>query len=473
MRLAPVLVASLVVGALPGRATAQPEAAAKAPSEFAATAQSQAPAKAEPATVAAAPDSIAVEELVPLRIEPGLEDRRQRYRRSAASHVAMVPAYVLRFPFQVINYPIENWLVHKEPGALSVYARQTWARLRFGGVAGRIGGLGSGSGTGAGLSYRLPLVLTLGKPLTVSGSWTYLLYEQYAVQLDSLDIGPVPTSLRVRYGDRPQEDFWGLGPRSNEGDRSTYRLEETVATWTLVPPLGRGWVLPVWIGASRSDLSPGRDPDFPDSQDIFDPAVYEGLTGRYEFLEFGTGLVFDTRDVKTYARRGRYLTLGVQHAEGIRDTPSEFTKFTLEAQQFLPLPGYRRALALRFRTVLTDNRAQGHSVPVFRLESVGSSRTVRGYQTFRFTEEDALLGSVEYRFPVWTIEPQSLMALDGALFFDFGTALRDMGRVQQRDLRSGGGFGLRIVSPRGSIGRMDVAFTPEGIGLHFTLHGGF
>jgi hypothetical protein len=422
--------------------------------------------QAEEASAQAAPFDPAV------RIEPGLEDRRRRYARSTAGHVAMIPAYVLRFPFQVVNYPLEHWIIHKEPGAVTVYGRRAYSRLQLGGGGARIGGLGSGSGTGGGLYYRLPLGLTFGKPLTVSASVTHRLYEQYAVRLDSLHVGPVPASLSVVYNDRPREDFWGLGPHSSEDARSTYRLEETFGTFTLNPRIHRALSAVAFVGASRSDVSPGRDPDFPDSQDLFDPKLYEGLTGRFEFIEYGAGLVLDRRDAQTYARHGSYASLAVQAADGLGETSNAYTKYALEARQFLPLPGYLRTFAMRFRTVITDNRSS-HPIPVFRLESVGSGRTIRGYQTYRFTEEDAILGSAEYRFPVWTIEPPSGIRVDGALFFDFGTVLPELSKLQQRHLRSGGGVGLRIVTPRASIGRMDIAFSPEGVRVHFSIRGAY
>ena len=112
-------------------------------------------------------------------------------------------------------------------------------------------------------------------------------------------------------------------------------------------------------------------------------------------------------------------------------------------------------------------------MPFFRLEKVVGSRTVRGYQTFRYTEHDALVCDFEYRFPIWDIGLPSRVALDGALFFDFGTAVRNLEDLQQRDLRSGAGFGFRLVNFRGMIGRLENAWTPEGYRYHATLRGTF
>jgi outer membrane protein assembly factor BamA len=352
---------------------------------------------------------------------------------------------------------------------VTVYGRRAASHLALQGFGARLGGLGSGSGWGGGVSWRAPRDWTFGKSLTFSASVTQLAYEQYSVQLDELRFGPIPAFVRVHSNDRPREDFWGLGPHSNISDRSTYRLEETVGTIGLIPPIHGRWSGRLSIAASHNHVTRGRDPEFPASQDIFDPNVYEGLAGSYDFAEYTLGIVHDTRDVPTYARRGNYVFVGVQGAQGINGTPHAYTKFAGEVQQFVSLPGYRRSLGMRLRTVFTDNHGGEHPIPVFRLEAMGSGRTIRGYRTYRFSEEESLLGGLEYRWPIWTIEPPSQIAIDGALFFDFGTAVRDLRDVAQHDMRSGGGFGFRLVTARGHLGRMDVAFSPEGYRFHFSV----
>lgn len=409
-----------------------------------------------------------------LRVEPGVRDRQLRFARSTLGNIAMLPAYAVRLPFQLLNYPIEKYVIHKEPGPVSVYARRGAQNLARQGFGARIGGLGSGSGTGGGISYRPPRWLTFGKPLKLEASVTHTLYEQYLVELDSLHIGSWPAMLRVVSNDRTQMDFYGLGPDSDPRDHSTYRLEELLGTLTFYPRIYGPWSARLWFGGSHSEVSGGRYDDLPSSQEIFDPMVVEGLAGSFDFLEYGFGLVVDSRDVPSYAHRGSYGFIGITGTEGISDTPNAYTKFVGEAQHFLPLPGYRRTLAMRGRFTFTENHSAGdHQIPVFRLEPIGSLRTVRGYQTSRFMEEEAVLASVEYRFPIWTIEPHAGQAIDGAAFFDVGAAVRDLRDVQQQDFRSGGGIGFRIVTARGSIGRMDIGFSPEGYRIHWSIRGAY
>jgi hypothetical protein len=426
------------------------------------TAMAQSPAA--PPTAATGFDSTAA--------EPGLADRQARYERPTWQKVAMVPAQILRFPFQVLNYPVENWLIHRDPGVVTVYGRRFRNQLGRQGIAVRVGGLGSGSGYGGGIAYDLPRALTFDKPVTLSAGSTFSGYDEYALSVDSLVSGPFLLGFRGSYGERPREDFYGLGPHSSLDARSTYQQDEWRAQFAAIRPLSARWRAGVLLGVSRSDIGRGRDPDFPTVLETFPPTI-DGLQGRFDFIDYGVSLAYDSRDVLTYARRGQVVAANALFADGLRQTPHAYTKYVLEVQQFVPLPWPRRSLAARLRAAVTDNRGQGVDVPVFRLERMGGSRTIRGYDSFRFVDKDALLGNFEYRFPIWNIEPRGGQALDGAALFDFGTAIGDFAKTQQHDLHSSAGFGLRLVTHLGMIGRMDNMWTPEGFRIHLSFRGTF
>jgi hypothetical protein len=426
-----------------------------------------APAAATPAPAVAADDSTAA------AAEPGLADRRRRWARPLRERVALVPAQMLRLPFQVVNYPVEHYLIHREPGAIAVYARRFTTALGRQGIEVQLRGMGPGSGYGGGIVYEAPRRLTRA-PLRLSAVMTATGYDQFALALDSLRTGPALAGLRLQYAERPREDFFGLGPDSRSDTRATYQLDEWLAQATGSLPIGGGWRLAAVAGVSRNDIGRGRDPKYPTALEIFSPAI-DGLQGRFEFLDWGGGLVFDSRDDPSYARRGSVVSARVLFADGVRDTPHAYTKYELEAQQFVPLWGQRRSLAMRLRGVVTDDRSgdAGIDVPVFRLERIGGSRSVRGYQSFRFTDKDALVGNVEYRFPIWNIEPANRQALDGAALFDFGTAVPDLAELEQSDLHSAAGLGLRFATRLGMLFRFDSMWSPEGYRGHFGLRGTF
>lgn len=425
------------------------------------------PVPATPAAPAAAPAAVDR-----ARAEPGLADRKRRYARPLHEKIALVPAYVLRAPFQLVNYPVEHYLIHKDPGPVTVYTRRFLTRLGSQGVAIKLQGLGSGSGVGTALVYEAPRGLTGSAALRFSAAETYRGYDQVAAVLDSVPVGPVRTSLRLQYMERPQEDFFGFGAHSARAGRTTYQLDEWLAQAGGVLPLHGAWRLAADVAVTRNDVGRGRDDGFPTVLEVF-PASLEGSHGRFEFFDWGGGLLYDSRDVPTYARHGSVLSARLSGAGGLRTTRAAYSKLTLEAQRFQPLPGFRRTVAVRARATWTENHGGGAAIPLFRMERVGGSRSLRGYQSYRFHDEDAMFANVEYRFPVWALGLRSGLGMDGVAFFDFGAALPQLQDIRQRDWHSGGGIGLRIVNDRGLLLKIDNAWSPEGYRLHFGLRGTF
>ena len=87
---------------------------------------------------------------------------------------------------------------------------------------------------------------------------------------------------------------------------------------------------------------------------------------------------------------------------------------------------------------------------------LGGAYSLRGFRTFRFRDQSALLLQAEYRWRVNEL-------VTGALFYDTGAVaprLGDIGRLE-RDY----GFGLRVGGRAAVAFRADIAFGGEGTRL--------
>jgi len=137
--------------------------------------------------------------------------------------------------------------------------------------------------------------------------------------------------------------------------------------------------------------------------------------------------------------------------------PVDFTSFSDEGAETL-------AFNIQGGVVLGD-------LPPYEAFSLGGTDSVRGYDSGEVGSGRAfVLGSVEYRFPLFSI-------LGGALFVDFGTDLGTGSDVPGRpaEIRDkpgtgfGYGLGVRIQSPIGAV-RIDYGFNDEGDGrIHFGI----
>lgn len=408
----------------------------------------------------------------PRRVEPGLADRKARYAPSTVKKVALAPVRLIELPFVILNYPFEKWLIRKEPIKPIQAGIAGWRRLTRTGVLVRWGGFGQNSGLGGGLGYRVPPAALGGSQLRVFGGLTNNGYEQYYAQFATPRDANLQIGARVEYFDRPRENLFGVGLDSSVDDRSSYRLATTsflsAAQWRV----GTHWKFWGEVGFSRNDTGEGEDEGYPTSQELF-PGL-EGLEGRFDFVDYGAAVTWEGRDNNHYASRGSYVSLAARFADGVYGTENAYAKYSAELQQYVPLPGVRRVVALRLFGIVTDNRSSAHEdIPVFRLESIGGSTTMRGYRDFRYTDKDVLFGNVEYRFPFWWIEHESGIAIDALAFFDYGTALPNLEKMQQRHFRSAAGLGFRVATYLSFLGRVDFGWSPEGFRAHAGLRWNF
>jgi hypothetical protein len=406
----------------------------------------------------------------PQRLEPGLAARQRRFEASTAKKVALFPVRVLQAPFWLLNYPLEHWLVRRHPPAPVQRLLHEAKLLLLQGYGFRYGGFGVGSGIGGGISYRALLSgasQTYGK--TFVGA-TLTGYQQYYLQLDRRFGQRTSMRARVQFLDQPRTEFYGVGLHSDPARRSSYRLLATSATLSGQSSLRSrsffGWNAGYLVHDMRRGLTPG----VPSSSEIFSDSEVEGLRGTYHLLRFGLSLGVERRDNPVYARRGTFLLASGQITSGLGDRSSlDWLTWTGELQQFVPLPGARRTLAMRLHGVITDNRsAAGHQIPVWSMQQLGGGHSVRSLPNFRYVDDDLLVANVEYRFPFWFLEHESGVAIDALTFFDVGTVLPDLGKMQQRDLRSGAGFGFRLVTRKSALLKLDIGWTAQ----HFKIDAG-
>jgi outer membrane protein assembly factor BamA len=101
-------------------------------------------------------------------------------------------------------------------------------------------------------------------------------------------------------------------------------------------------------------------------------------------------------------------------------------------------------------------------VPFYLLPTLGGSRSLRGYDDYRFRDRNLLLLNAEYRWRVFG-------ALDGALFYDAGKVAPRFGDLDVTNLRSSYGLGFRFHSNNTTVFRVDVGRSAEGTRLLLSI----
>lgn len=318
----------------------------------------------------------------------------------------------------------------------------------------RLGGVQEGSGLGFGPGFRYN---TGGVDFRVSAAGSvkrYFIAETGlrfpGTKYDSLfavQDGPF-VEVYARRRDFPQEDFFGLGPGARLEDRSNYAVRDTLVRVTGGYRAGRTFSAGVNVGYLDPVLAPGTDTRMPSTTDVFDTATLPGYSGLPTFTTFEPWVEVKTID-RPYNKMsgGLYRFSFSRHSDRDLDAFS-FNRWDVDLRQYFAFFEGSRTIALRAMAASAEADA-GHQIPFYLQPTLGGAQTLRGYRSFRYRDESALLLQAEYR---WRIN--ELIA--GALFYDTGAVARrlgDLGRLEKNY-----GIGMRVGGRNGVTFRTDLAF---------------
>jgi hypothetical protein len=343
----------------------------------------------------------------------------------------------------------------------------SWAESQVDGQSGvrdgwypEMDGMIPGAGFSAGPGYRHQF---LGGQAMVdaSAAMSWHGYRMMQSQLtwprllnDRLSIGG-----QIKYQDFTQINYFGIGNTAVKSDQTDFRLKD-------VDALGIVSVRPTpWLSVTgragalrRVAIERGTSTIVPSTDERFSEASAPGVTEQPNYLHADVAVEADTRDVSGYpASGGRYrLSMAMFHDQDL--ARYSFNRVEAEGAQYFAIG--RTVFALRGRLDVSQSGA-GQAIPFYLLPSLGGSNSLRGYLDYRFRDQDAMLVSAEYRWPI-------LHRVDAAVFYDTGAVAPAVGALLGH-LNPDYGIGLRVHSARHLLARVDVARGNEGTRAVFTF----
>lgn len=165
--------------------------------------------------------------------------------------------------------------------------------------------------------------------------------------------------------------------------------------------------------------------------------------------------ITDTRDNIYSPTEGNRAAITAEYAGLGGDF--DYQKYTLEDSHFFKV-GHAQVIALRGMVGIADG-----TMPESALYDLGGQDSLRGYRDDQFEGKKAVLGTVEYRFPLAN-------KVQGALFSDFGDAWD--GGYDDMEIHTSVGVGLLMNTPLGPI-RLDYGHGENGGRTHFSFGGTF
>jgi len=167
------------------------------------------------------------------------------------------------------------------------------------------------------------------------------------------------------------------------------------------------------------------------------------------------GMVRDTRDRMTGARRGSENSITVKYAGGVFGGDAEFTKLEAFSSWYFPLP---------WTTVFHFKLAGGQvwenepgKLPVYERFYLGGMNTIRGFKYGKASPIDSVTGdriggdkmwytNIEYIFPI-----MDEAGIRGVVFFDAGKVTADDEDWNLDSYNKAAGLELRWLSPMGPL----------------------
>jgi hypothetical protein len=279
----------------------------------------------------------------------------------------------------------------------------------------------------------------------------------------------VRLQLKGEIDRRPKERFYGLGNRDevmvtpepidalNDATAIEARFRQQLMRATLVADFHAASSLHLIASGALTDLALGRSDEGPPIDEVY---RLDSLTGwpdaRYAYGELEAR--WDRRRYKpgweprSVHSGGWFVGAYAGRAQRV-DGGSDFWRYGAHLQQFLRLGRGPRVITARAHAEAVSGRRG--DVPFFELPQLGGSKVLRGYDSERFRDRIAVLGSLDYEW-----ELSEMFA--ARLFTDVGRVYGSWDELEATGLRVGYGVGFDARTRASFLFRTSVASSIDG-----------
>jgi outer membrane protein assembly factor BamA len=327
----------------------------------------------------------------------------------------------------------------------------------FPGLRVKVGGLVTGSGFGFGPEYSRPDLLRENMSLRISAVGSFKLYYKtdFELAFPRLAGRRFAASFLASHSDYNSLPYYGQGQDSSRRGKTNFRREDTnFDFYTGWRPFRQVLLIGVRGGVWAVNVGPGQG-STPSSETVYRPPVTVGIDQQARFLRGGPFVQLDFRDSPGDPHRGGNYRLEYNAFSDRTRGRYSFRRLEASAEQYLPFFNEKRVLAFRARTTISY-RGENQQVPFYLQPTLGGADDLRGFQLFRFYDNNLILLNGEYR---WEIFP----GLDMALFGDGGKVFRRVRQFNLHDLDGAGGIGFRLKSRNTVVMRVDIGASREGV----------
>ncbi|MCP4583608.1 MAG: BamA/TamA family outer membrane protein [candidate division Zixibacteria bacterium] len=268
--------------------------------------------------------------------------------------------------------------------------------------------------------------------------------QKYQLRFEQFDLYRKTLYMDLILGYRflHEERFYGIGPDTKEEAQTSYTFERGWAILNLGTRLTGRIDLMGIFSLEQSSVLGRKVTDIPATRDMYTLAELPGLESEVKIMSARLNAKYDSRDSKGGPRRGQLIDLSWGMFSQIDDDDYGFWQAAADIRQYVHI-FYGRTLVFRLAGQLTEP-VSGKEIPFYNLSDLGPTETIRGFSRSRFRDNDMVLGSIEYRYPIYD---RNNSVIDAFLFVDAGQVSHDLFQEFEADnLQFGFGGGFRVWS---------------------------
>ncbi len=342
-----------------------------------------------------------------------------------------------------------------------------WNALQSGthGLSANIGGLAVGSQIAIGPEY----VYRFGdyyQPTAISDTYAVAAGDksfrlQTGLQMPRLARGHAFFALDTYRYEYTQLLYFGPGSNSSLSGRSDYSQRESGADIRMGVAVRRHLRAGILGSFRQIAIGPGSASGARTTDSVYSVGQARGLDRQTSFLTGGLFVEVENRDQPGDPRSGQYLYARFQNVNGSRRALGGFDEYDFDGQVYVPIWNRSHTFAFRTRASFTTPHA-GTFVPFYLEPRLGGSDDLRGFESFRFHDQNSIVATAEYR---WSVIP----VMDMALFADAGKVYHDSDRMTLNNFMSDVGVGLRARTGKSVPFRLDIGVSREGAQVWLTV----
>jgi outer membrane protein assembly factor BamA len=327
----------------------------------------------------------------------------------------------------------------------------------------KLGGMRSGSGQTLGIGYRYSDLWRrrVNFEASARGTWRKAYMFDFEIGFPSLHKGRGQFALYTKYENSPAMDYYGAGPDSDLNDRTSYRFEDFAIDLAGRYRLKKDLYIGGFFGWYFPNIGRGQRSGFPSIEDKFAPEDAPGLGTQADHLRTGISLQYDSRDLPEGAKAGSHYYAKYSHYWDRTLGRHDFNYLNTAVEQYIPYRNKTRVFAFRLDARMSWTR-EGQTVPFYLQPTLGGSHFLRGFERYRFRDQNAIMLAIEHRWHLYS-------GGFAALFFETGKVAPKPSELNFKNLEYSGGIGFRFTIRDEVVIRIDNAVSREGYRIIWTF----